>query len=83
MPRLALIIRELELIGARTDKNLRRHLEEKLSELGDEMGVLNSATASNSKDLTAVKAIQVHLQTEMDTFESKVGKVFQLIYCTT
>ena len=49
-----------------------------MSELGDEMGVLNSAAASNSKDLTAVKAIQVHLQTEMDTFESKVGKVFQL-----
>ena len=72
LPRLPVIIRELECVGARTDRNIRLHLAEKLTSIGTEVSATASANISVNADVTAMKAAQVCLNKEQEILRTKV-----------
>ena len=77
LPRLPIIMRELECVGARTDKQIRLHLEEKLSKLGAELSATNSTTIAAAADVSTVKSSQTCFQKELGEIRTLVSLYFQ------
>ena len=65
LPRLPLVTRELECIANRMDRNLRLHLEERLSCVGTEIG-------SNLGELTILKGNVEELQDALTAVKAQV-----------
>ena len=66
LPRLPLVIRELECVANRFDRNLRLHIDERFSTASVEIG-------SNLGELTFLKGQFEELTTSLDSLKAKVG----------
>lgn len=72
MPKLPVVLRELECVGARTDRQLRLHIEDKVSKLGAEISATNSTCISASADVAAMKSTHNFYQQELRDIKDKV-----------
>ena len=73
LPRLPLIIRELECVTSRVDRNLRLHLEERLSSVGTEIG-------SNLGEITILKGQVEDLERLMRIVKRQVYVLLEHFY---
>lgn len=74
LPRLPIVVRELECIGARTDRNLRLHLAERLATIGDEVGAATASGIKANTDVTNLKSVQACLKSEFEALQKKVSR---------
>ena len=72
MPKLPVVLRELECVGARTDKQLRLHVEDRMSKLGAELSATNSTCISASAEVATLKSTHNFYQQEIRDIKEKV-----------
>lgn len=66
LPRLPLVIRELECISARLDRNLRCHMDERLSDVSSEIG-------NNLGEIAVLKSHVDEIKSSLSSIKRKVS----------
>ena len=72
MPKLPVVVRELECVGARTDRQVRLHIEEKLSKLGAELSATNNTSITASAEVATLKSTHNFYQREISEIKDRV-----------